>query len=60
MSDITARGAKRYKLARFSFYSHNAGADLDEMVTDFRNNERRRRGEIGGMLPHEFFFLSHS
>ena len=35
-----------------------AGADLEEMVTDFRNNKRRRRkvlGGTGGTLSREIF-----
>ena len=37
------------------------GADLEEMVTDFRNNERRRRKVpgrgSGGMLLRKIFFF---
>ena len=36
------------------------GADLEEMVTDFRNNKRRRRKVLGGpgaRFPGKFFFL---
>ena len=30
------------------------GADLEEMVTDFRNNKRRRRKVLGGDRGHTF------
>ena len=45
-----------YLLLFLCIYS---GADLEEMVTDFRNNKRRRRKVLGGTgarFPGNFFF----